>query len=241
MKHSLTKILMVGVFSSLMIAQTDVSGVISSNTTWSASNSPYNVTDNILVSSGINLTIEAGVTVKFNTNRSIQIDGELIAQGAINNKIIFTSSQSSPIAGDWGGIKFSSTSNDAVFVSGEIYTSGSVLQHCIIEYGGSMLDASVVIDAANPYIYSSTISNSKSGGIYVKNIDTNTDFIINHCINTLGPDKLIFGSNLPIEKIFCNSDDLIKAYFDIFNTFGKENFYKMTYKNAKEFYNFIKN
>ena len=67
------------------------------------------------------------------------------------------------------------------------------------------------------------------------------NFIINHCIDTLGPDKLIFGSNLPIENIFCNSDDLIKAYFDIFNTFGKENFYKITYKNAKEFYNFIKN
>ncbi len=62
------------------------------------------------------------------------------------------------------------------------------------------------------------------------------NFIINYCMNILGPDKLIFGSNLPIEKIFCNSDDLIKAYFDIFNTFGKENFYKITYKNAKKFY-----
>jgi len=42
---------------------TDVSGVISSNTTWGALSSPYIVTGNILLNEGLTLTIEAGVTV----------------------------------------------------------------------------------------------------------------------------------------------------------------------------------
>ena len=54
MKQLLTKILMVGIFGSLMIAQSDESGVISSNTTWSSN---VNITGNILVSSSVTLTI----------------------------------------------------------------------------------------------------------------------------------------------------------------------------------------
>ena len=51
---------------------TDVSGTISSNTTWSLANSPYVVTGNILVNSGVTLTIEAGVTIKFDSGKTFQ-------------------------------------------------------------------------------------------------------------------------------------------------------------------------
>ena len=42
---------------------TDVSGVISTNTTWTKANSPYNLTGTVEVRNGATLTIESGVTV----------------------------------------------------------------------------------------------------------------------------------------------------------------------------------
>ena len=62
-------------------SQTDVSGAISSDTTWGTSGSPYTVTGNVLVSSGVTLTIEAGVTVKVSSSAIIQNNGTLIAIG----------------------------------------------------------------------------------------------------------------------------------------------------------------
>ena len=40
-------------------------GIIDTDTVWSASGSPYVVTGSVLVSSGVKLTVEAGVEVKF--------------------------------------------------------------------------------------------------------------------------------------------------------------------------------
>jgi hypothetical protein len=70
-------------------AQTNVTGVISLNTTWEASKSPYNVTGNITVNSGINLTIEPGVTVNYTGNFRIQVKGGIISNGTEINPVIF--------------------------------------------------------------------------------------------------------------------------------------------------------
>ena len=44
---------------------TEVSGLIDINTTWTVSNSPYIVVGSVNVASGVTLTIEPGVEVKF--------------------------------------------------------------------------------------------------------------------------------------------------------------------------------
>ena len=62
---------------------TDVSGTLSSDTTWSASGSPYVATGSVLVSEGVKLTVEAGVEVKFSSGTSLQVFGELVAQGTV--------------------------------------------------------------------------------------------------------------------------------------------------------------
>ena len=72
MRSRLIKIIS-GLVAFSTVYATDVSGNISSNTTWSLANSPYVVTGNILVASGVTLTIEAGVTVKFSLDKYMKI------------------------------------------------------------------------------------------------------------------------------------------------------------------------
>jgi len=90
---------------SLLQSQTNVSGGIYANTIWTKANSPYIVTVTVVVFPGITLTIEPGVTVKFNNNQYMEIrQGHLIARGKINDSIIFTSNAAVPAKGNWKGI-----------------------------------------------------------------------------------------------------------------------------------------
>ena len=69
----------------------DLSGfgeVISQDTTWTKANSPYNLPGNVLVSKGVTLTIEAGVTVNF-YRYSMQVNGTLKVQGTNVDNVVF--------------------------------------------------------------------------------------------------------------------------------------------------------
>ena len=93
-----------------------VSGVISSDSTWQKSLSPYLVTGDVEVSAGVTLTIEPGVEVRFtgisddrssgqDLNRSeLRIRGVLNAVGTVGDSILFTSNEEVPASGDWWGI-----------------------------------------------------------------------------------------------------------------------------------------
>jgi hypothetical protein len=165
--------LIIGLTSDVLKAQTNVGGIISSNTNWSLSGSPYIVTGNILVDSGFTLTIEPGVTVKFNRGLSLQIDGELLARGTSSNKITFTSNVADS-AGAWGYIYFSDNSVDAVFGNNiyGAYLSGSILEYCVVKYaGGANVSANgaLRLNGAHPFINYCTISDNNATGIIVYN------------------------------------------------------------------------
>src|SRR5436190_15028844 len=88
-------------------AQTNVSGGIFSNTTWTFSNSPYIVTDTIVVFPGVTLTIEPGVNVKFADKSRIEIrQANLISSGTSLDSITYTSNSSNPFKGIYGGLYF---------------------------------------------------------------------------------------------------------------------------------------
>jgi len=81
------------------------------------------------VSSGVTLTIEPGVTVKFDSGKALQIRGELVAQGTSVSPITFISSASSPAAGDWVHLSFLSSATSAFLDGIDNYVFGSILEH----------------------------------------------------------------------------------------------------------------
>ena len=147
---------------------TNVSGFISQNTTWTLQGSPYAVTGSVLVNVGVKLTIDPGVTVKFDGGRLLQVNGELIARGYSDRKILITSNQLSPAPGDWGYILFSGTSTDAAYDVDGSYTGGSILEYCTVEYAGGASgsnNGAVRMDNAHPFINHCIIQKNSASGI----------------------------------------------------------------------------
>jgi len=151
------------ILSQTTIAQTEVGGEITSDTAWTAAGNQYIVVETVRVLEGVTLSIEPGVSVKFDTTYSLEVAGILVARGTATDSVIFTSNAPSPQPGDWGGIKFDSTSVDAIFDSLDNYLNGSIIEFCRIEYGGE--GGGICCDRASPFIHQNFITANAVSGI----------------------------------------------------------------------------
>ena len=144
---------------------TDVCGPILTDTTWTVGGNPYVATCSVLVMSGVTLTIEPGVIVRFNEDLALQVDGQLIARGTGASPITLTKHQTA----NWGYVWFTETSVNAQFDSGGQYVSGSIIEHAIIEHAGSVpaesQSGALLIKNAFPFIHATTIKNNAASGI----------------------------------------------------------------------------
>ena len=119
MKQALTFFVLI-LSLNLLLGQTYVSGTVSGH--WNSANSPYYVTDSLVVPSDDTLFIEAGVHVIFNGYYRLVVNGVLIANGTEQDSIFFTAADTNL---GWNGIDF-------------INSSGiSRLNYCVFEYGKS--------------------------------------------------------------------------------------------------------
>jgi parallel beta-helix repeat protein len=145
------------------------------DTTWTLSGSPYIVSENVTVmgtdgdDAVTTLTIEPDVKVLFNGNYSITVGassgepGALIAEGAPDSPIWFSSNYAKISAGDWQYIMFNTTAD-----------SSSLLDYCVLEYGGSSYGAAILYNTS-PTIRNTIIRDSKSAGIYAQGSASSID------------------------------------------------------------------
>lgn len=81
--------------STLVFAQTDKSGPVLSNETWSFQGSPYTLTGAVQVANGVTLTIAPGVEI-IGDNKKLEIFGVLNAIGKADSMIVFNSAVITP-------------------------------------------------------------------------------------------------------------------------------------------------
>ena len=136
-------------------AQTNVSGNITTNTTWNKAGSPYYLTNNILVDNGATLTIEPGVVVEAKGHVSLNVLGSIVAVGTQADSIYF---KGNGTKGYWIGIKIRNTGG-SVLNSDYTYASGSKFLFA------SIADADNAIYQYNCslYVSNSTFNNNAIG------------------------------------------------------------------------------
>jgi hypothetical protein len=147
----------------------NVTGTISSNTTWTAGTA-YQVTSRVTLASNTVLTIQPGAIIKFNLNADMRINGTLIAEGTAANPIIFTSFRDDSVGGDTNG-DGDATSPEPGNWGSIGFRTGSVtrIAHAQFRYGGGQFSNNSILDATDGSltINNSAISNSSTRGLAV--------------------------------------------------------------------------
>ncbi|MEN9444901.1 MAG: hypothetical protein RIS47_1792, partial [Bacteroidota bacterium] len=158
--------LIFGAFYSMATAHTTsvppevvVEGTISTPTTWTA-DKVWVIESAVYIET--DLTIEAGTTVRFRSNASLNIGtnqfGSILAEGLTEKPILFTSAATSPSPGDWLYINLGQHNA----------SSRTKFTHCTFEYGGGDDWGTVYVGNTAISMSSCTIRASKSVGLYLE-------------------------------------------------------------------------
>ena len=134
-------------------AATNVTGIITSDTSWTKANSPYNLTSSITVAPEVTLTIESGTIVQLNESH-LQINGTLIARGTSNDPINFNGGK--PISTGGWKILTGDNSHSIVFSPSSTNWSQQTKSGCIIE---NAVISNLVINGGSPKISNSFLGN----------------------------------------------------------------------------------
>ncbi len=148
----------------------DVPSDIIVDTVLAASNTPYTVSQSVVVYQGATLTVEPGVVLRFAAKTALSIaDGTLIAVGTATSPITMTSiGEVGAETNRWGYVGFGDLARDAVF-GPTGYVSGCYLSHVVIENaGGTAIEGAVHAEFSAPYLDSVVIRNCAKGGVFLR-------------------------------------------------------------------------
>ena len=159
----------------LLRSDTIVGGLITSDTTWYASNTPYIAEQSVFVMGGTKLTIEPGVTVKFHPDTALSVtEGTLCARGTDESNIVFTGFASPPDveSNRWAYIGMSDFAVDASFDASGDYANGCIIEHAVIEFaGGGFFDGGIRAEDSTPLLRGIIVRNCVRRGIYLEGAD----------------------------------------------------------------------
>lgn len=151
-------------------ADTHVSTSITTNTEWTVAGSPYIVDQSITISTGVTLTVDAGVTVRFALGKSLTVNGTLKTNGTSSDEILFTSindvAGGTPAAGDWGTITLPTGTGH-----------GLQATHTTFRYGHGLSVNTTAAVAELSYV---TISNMGGSGLYVGGVNQTPGAVVSH-------------------------------------------------------------
>jgi hypothetical protein len=84
----------------------NVSGTVAGNPTWTPAGSPYNITGNLTIPSGVTLTIQPGTTVYVAAGATVAVNGtgRILAQGTDTQRIRIGKNPAA--TGNWGSLDF---------------------------------------------------------------------------------------------------------------------------------------
>ncbi len=151
-------------------ASTDVSGMITQDTTWTKANGPYIIREGpVIVGKGVTLTIEAGVTVIM-ADGYIGVNGTLIARGTSTDQIHFYSGHIAfyPLSSSWNeqagsGCVIENAIIDVETLGMEISAkiTANTIEAFIGVYGDAIISNNIITGRIHVSVGSPVISNNK--------------------------------------------------------------------------------
>ena len=160
-----------GPFTPDATAVITVSGTISSDTVWAGG--VYYVSGNLTVNTGVTLTIEPGVIVKFAPHVYMNIRGCLKASGTSDLPVVFTAWSDDTYGGDSNG-DGPSEGTPGYWRNLYFYSASpeSRLEHCIIKYAGYSNYSAIDLYYGSSITVSDTeITDCSTHGLYTYSSD----------------------------------------------------------------------
>jgi len=146
---------------------TYVEGTITQDTIWTLVDSPFIVSNNIIVKPGATLTIEPGVQVRFGDNFSLLVNGGIVADGTSDKVIQFTSDDVNASTGAWGTIRINGTLQSSI-------------TNCIVEYG----QAGITLDGGSLNLQNDSVGYNLNGTVVNSgSITVENDQIVNNTVD----------------------------------------------------------
>lgn len=188
-----------------------VSGTISQNTTW-YQNRVYVIQGAVTVNSGVTLTIEPGVMVKFqNTSSSLNVNGILNANGTSQSKIYFTSLKDDTVGGDTNG-DGSATTPSAQNWDHIQFNSGSQgnLNYVVMRYAGANYPNHGIEQKGGTLTFSNSQISYSSEGIFQ---DSGTSTITSSEFNNNDKGLTLVGGTLSVSQSSTIHDNIYHGFF----------------------------
>ena len=182
-------------------AQSFIEGEITKDTTWTSENGTLILTDDIIVSSGIELRIEKGVVIKPEKSViGLDVYGTLKIMGTADEPVVFTSysddafggdtnedgNATSPKSGDWRGINFFYPGSENVLKNAKVYYGSGSAGGVIYNESLSLQldschffqsDSNAVFSSRSVMVTNCELKNNKASGNFLDGFNSENYFL----------------------------------------------------------------